>query len=539
MTTFNNGESGSSVRTKINSAITSVDSLDTVLTVDSGHLGVNEASPTANLHVGGDMILDVAHPSSTSSLGIGTDALEDSSAVSATAIGVSALKELTTGARNTAVGNLALRDNTSAANSTAVGYNALVLSNGAQNQAFGAFTLDANTTGIYNCAYGYASLGANVSGNYNVAVGGRSVLTSCVSGIGNVAVGGYVTLGSLDDGDYNVAVGYFAGQDLQGGSNNVLLGRSAGLNIVDADSNVCVGYVSGNDISSGQVNTCVGFNAGNTLTTGSNNTLLGRDATPSAADVNNEITLGSSSATAFRVPGVDFYIDTGDVGIGTSSPTEALEIAANSAHRLLITATDTTMTSGADYGGIAWETNDASQPGLRTWEIYQKANGTTGEATLSVDYKGAESLSVTSSGLSVAGSLSKGSGSFKIDHPLKPDTHHLVHSFVEGPQADNLYRGKAQLVGGRATVNLDDAGRMSEGTFVALNGNLQCFTTNESGWTQVRGTISGNVLTIEAQDSACADMVSWLVIGERHDQHMIDTEWTDENGRVITEPERG
>jgi len=77
---------------------------------------------------------------------------------------------------------------------------------------------------------------------------------------------------------------------------------------------------------------------------------------------------------------------------------------------------------------------------------------------------------------------------------------------------------------------------MSEGTFVALNGNVQCFTTNEDGWTQVRGKVEGNTLTIKAQDPACTDEVSWLVIGERHDQHMMDTEWTDENGRVITEP---
>jgi len=63
------------------------------------------------------------------------------------------------------------------------------------------------------------------------------------------------------------------------------------------------------------------------------------------------------------------------------------------------------MSSGGDYGGIAWETNDASQTGLRTWEIYQKANGTTGEATLSVDYKGAAALSVTSSGLVAAGDI--------------------------------------------------------------------------------------------------------------------------------------
>ena len=148
-----------------------------------------------------------------------------------------------------------------------------------------------------------------------------------------------------------------------------------------------------------------------------------------------------------------------------------------------------------------------------------------------------ERLSV-SGNVTITGSLSKGSGSFKIDHPLKPDTHHLVHSFIEGPQADNLYRGKAKLVGGSASVNLDEAGRMTEGTFAALNGNVQCFTTNENGWTQVRGKVNGNVLTVEAQDKACTDEVSWLVIGERHDQHMIDTPWTDENGRVIVEPEK-
>jgi chitodextrinase len=94
------------------------------------------------------------------------------------------------------------------------------------------------------------------------------------------------------------------------------------------------------------------------------------------------------------------------------------------------------------------------------------------------------------------------------------------------------------LVGGAATVNLDTAGRMTEGTFVALNGNVQCLTSNEQGWTAVKGSVSGNILTIEAQEASCTDTVSWLVIGERHDQHMIDTHWTDAEGRVITEPEK-
>jgi len=136
-----------------------------------------------------------------------------------------------------------------------------------------------------------------------------------------------------------------------------------------------------------------------------------------------------------------------------------------------------------------------------------------------------------------SGSISKGSGSFKIDHPLpeKTDTHHLVHSFVESPQADNIYRGKVNLVDGSATVNIDDAAGMTEGTYVLLNTNTQCFTSNESGWTAVKGSVSGNILTITAQES-CSDTISWMVVGERHDQHMLDTDWTDNNGKVIVEP---
>ena len=150
-----------------------------------------------------------------------------------------------------------------------------------------------------------------------------------------------------------------------------------------------------------------------------------------------------------------------------------------------------------------------------------------------------ESLRISSAGnVTIQGSLSKGSGSFKIDHPLvgMSTTHNLVHSFIEGPQADLIYRGKVDLVNGSATVNIDTAGRMTEGTFVALCTNVQCFTTNETDWTAIKGSVSGNTLTVLAQDSSCTATVSWMVVGERKDQHMIDTNWTDDNGRVITEP---
>ena len=155
-------------------------------------------------------------------------------------------------------------------------------------------------------------------------------------------------------------------------------------------------------------------------------------------------------------------------------------------------------------------------------------------------YKGTTKVfAVAANGsLSITGALSKGSGSFKIDHPLpaKTGTHHLVHSFIEGPQADLIYRGYVDLVDGQATVNIDTAGRMTEGTFEVLCTNVSCFTSNESDWTAVKGSVTGNVLTITAQDATSTSKVSWMVVGERKDDHMIDTDWTDSNGRVITEP---
>jgi len=140
--------------------------------------------------------------------------------------------------------------------------------------------------------------------------------------------------------------------------------------------------------------------------------------------------------------------------------------------------------------------------------------------------------------VTVSGSLSKGSGSFKIKHPLldKKETHHLVHSFVESPRADLIYRGKATLSSGSATVNIDTSAGMTEGTFVALCDDVQCFTTNESNWDLVKASVSGNTLTIESQNSDSTAEISWLILGDRKDEHIMDTEWTDEFGKPIIEP---
>ena len=136
----------------------------------------------------------------------------------------------------------------------------------------------------------------------------------------------------------------------------------------------------------------------------------------------------------------------------------------------------------------------------------------------------------------IAGALSKNSGSFKIDHPLKPDTHHLVHSFVEGPQADNLYRGKIELVDGRAVIDLDEWFGMTPGTFLALNRDLQAFVSNEEDWDAVRAKVMGSQLVIECQNARSKASVSWLVVGERQDNEIYESSLTDDYGKIIVEP---
>ena len=152
----------------------------------------------------------------------------------------------------------------------------------------------------------------------------------------------------------------------------------------------------------------------------------------------------------------------------------------------------------------------------------------------------AQTGKITNSGnLTLTGSITKGSGSFRIPHPVesKKDSHYLVHSFIEGPQADLIYRGKVTLSSGSATVNIDTVSGITAGTFILLCRDVQCFTTNETGWTAIKGSVSGNILTITAESDSCTDTISWMVVGERKDPHMISTSWTDDDGHVVVEPE--
>jgi hypothetical protein len=231
-----------------------------------------------------------------------------------------------------------------------------------------------------------------------------------------------------------------------------------------------------------------------------------------------------------------FVENGGQIGIGTDSPSNQLHVLGNSNYLLRLEQSGTVIHMMALRSNTAGF--DIACDGANNKVILNSTGS--GDKMDFCTSDGNVRMSIASGGaVSVSGSLSKGSGSFRIDHPLesKSKTHDLVHSFIEGPQADLIYRGKVKLVKGEAKVNLDTVSNMTEGTFVLLNTNLQTFTTNETGFSEVKSSISGNILTITSKDTS-SDTISWMVIGERNDPHMYETEWTDKNGKVIVEPEK-
>jgi hypothetical protein len=111
-----------------------------------------------------------------------------------------------------------------------------------------------------------------------------------------------------------------------------------------------------------------------------------------------------------------------------------------------------------------------------------------------------------------AGFISKGGGSFKIDHPLDPSNKYLSHSFVESPDMMNIYNGIAFLDGqGEAWVQLPNY-------FQALNQDFRYELTSvgkAQAGLYIAQEVSDNRFRISGGQPS--GRVSWQVTGIRHD----------------------
>ena len=142
--------------------------------------------------------------------------------------------------------------------------------------------------------------------------------------------------------------------------------------------------------------------------------------------------------------------------------------------------------------------------------------------------------------LYVDGALDAASKNFKIKHPLssKSSTHYLIHSSIESPRADLIYRGKVKIFNEVTVVNIDEESNMTSGTFEVLCRNVQCFTTNETSWGAIKARVEGNLLIITAKEVGSFDTISWMVVGERCDADIYMSNNTDVNGKLIVELEK-
>lgn len=115
----------------------------------------------------------------------------------------------------------------------------------------------------------------------------------------------------------------------------------------------------------------------------------------------------------------------------------------------------------------------------------------------------------------VLGRLDKGSGSFKIDHPLDPENKYLCHSFVESPDMKNVYDGVVKLgKKGQAWVQLPDY-------FEVLNCDFRYQLTCIGSFASVyiAEEISNNRFKIAGGKHNMK--VSWQVTGIRHDPYAV------------------
>ncbi len=118
--------------------------------------------------------------------------------------------------------------------------------------------------------------------------------------------------------------------------------------------------------------------------------------------------------------------------------------------------------------------------------------------------------------LIITGSISKGSGTFVIDHPLDPENKLLYHSFVESPDVKNIYDGIITLdENGEAAVELPVY-------FEALNKDFRYQVKGVSEPApnlHIKEEVKDNRFAIAGGPPHAT--VSWQVTGIRHDPYIL------------------
>jgi hypothetical protein len=158
---------------------------------------------------------------------------------------------------------------------------------------------------------------------------------------------------------------------------------------------------------------------------------------------------------------------------------------------------------GNSYGVYGYANNIGGAPVPATrYGVYGYA---TGAATNYAGY--------FSGNVQITGSIAKGSGTFKIDHPLDPENKYLYHSFIESPDMMNIYNGNITTdANGYATVEMP-------AYFEALNKDFRYQLTVIGTFAQAMVSKEMENGKFQVQTNQPNVKVSWQVTGVRNDKY--------------------
>ncbi len=171
---------------------------------------------------------------------------------------------------------------------------------------------------------------------------------------------------------------------------------------------------------------------------------------------------------------------------------------------------------GCNTGFIALQLGQTGMSGCGNYTLTGGSSGDTylnavTGAAVHLRISNTDQLVTTSGNVDVLGTLSKGGGSFKIDHPLDPANKYLYHSFVESPDMMNIYNGNVTTdASGEAAVQLPD-------WFETLNRDFRYQLTVIGQFAQaiVAGKVASHHFVIKTDKPNVE--VSWQVTGIRQD----------------------
>ena len=423
----------------------------------------------------------------------------------------------------------------------------------------------ATNTAVYGLASNTSagSTAAGVTGAANTQLGpGVQGVTSSSRGIGVQGVANASTGGTAVDGLNRATSGYSTGVT---GQTSSVTTNSSGVNGFEAATTGQVyGVVGGTNSTTANAAAVSGYEGAATgrvfgVAGSTNSTTTGaagvsgfegatvgqvygveggtKSTTNGAAGV-----IGSGTATTGQVFGVFGYTNTvtnGAAGVAGNANATAGQVTGVSGTSASTSGTgvfgNATATSGNTFGvfgqtaspgghGASGYASATSGPGIGVVGLtnspagagaaFTNLGGGTSAVILGNGANYANVFTLDASGnLSIKGKLTKGSGSFKIDHPLDPANKYLSHSFVESPDMMNVYNGNVTTDRhGLATVSLPDY-------FEALNQDFRYQLTVIGKFAQaiVAKKIAANRFVIRTSKPNVE--VSWQVTGIRQDAY--------------------